>query len=86
MSSMTVPAANNNSNNATNTNNIINLHHFCPMEVPDFTPLGGSRPDAAVVACVAVWEEEAPEVKEDVILPRDVLDTTSRDAVKNEKM
>ena len=54
----------------------LNLHHFCTMEVPDFTPLGGSRPDAAVVACVAVWEEEEEEAKEDVILPPDVLDTT----------
>ena len=44
--------------------------------MPYFTPLGGNQPDAAVVACVAVWEEEEEEAKEDVILPPDVLDTT----------
>ena len=54
----------------------ININRFCAMKVPDFTPLGGSRPDAAVVACVAVWEQEEEEAKEDVILPPDVLDTT----------
>ena len=59
---------------ATNSDTIVNLHHFCRVNVPDFTPLGGSRPDAAVVACVAVWKEE--DVKEDVILPPDVLDTS----------
>ena len=55
---------------AINSNIMINLNHFCTVNVPDFTPLGGSRPDAAVVACVAVWK------KEDVILPPDVLDTS----------
>ena len=29
----------------------MNLHNFCSMSVPDFTPLGGNRPDCAVVAC-----------------------------------
>ena len=57
-----------------NTN--ISLLEFSQKQVPEFTPLGGSRPDAAVVACVAVWEEEEEEAKEDVILPPDVLDTT----------
>ena len=52
------------------------LNVFCTTKVPYFTPLGGNRPDAAVVACVAVWEEEEEEAKEDVILPPDVLDTT----------
>ena len=45
------------------------------MTVPQFTPLGGSRPDAAVVACVAVCLEEEEEAEEDIILPPDVLDT-----------
>ena len=50
------------------------VSRFCTACVPDFTPLGGSRPDAAVVACVAVWKEEE-EAEEDVVLPPDVLDT-----------
>ena len=58
-----------------NNTNIIDVRQFCTVSVPDFTPLGGSRPDAAVVACVAVWEQEEEEAKEDVILPPDVLDT-----------
>ena len=62
-------------NNATNTNTSIDVSQFCTVSVPDFTPLGGSRPDAAVVACVAVWEEEEKGAEADVILPPDVLDT-----------
>ena len=51
------------------------LDVFCTNIVPDFTPLGGSRPDAAIVALVAVRQGEEKEVEEDVILPPDVLDT-----------
>ena len=66
----------NNSTNRTNTNNTkIVLRRFCTETVPDFAPLGGSRPDAAVLACVAVWEEEEKGAEADVILPPDVLDT-----------
>ena len=51
------------------------LEHFCINTVPDFTPLGGSRPDAAVVACagVSLYTDGLPG---DVLLPPDVLDTT----------
>ena len=42
----------------------------------DFAPLGGSRPDAAVVACAAIClYTEGALSKEDIILPPDVLDT-----------
>ena len=51
------------------------LPEFCRAIVPDFTPLGGSRPDAAVVACTAVWMEEETEAQENTFLPPDVLDT-----------
>ena len=55
---------------------IIELPSFCTVSVPEFTPLGGSRPDAAVLACTAVWMEgEEEEEKKDAILPPDVLDT-----------
>ena len=74
MSSPTANNLNNDSNRSTNT--IINLPEFCTFYVPDFTPLGGSRPDAAVVASTAVWMEEEKDAKEDVILPPDVLDTS----------
>ena len=57
-----------------NKSNRVELYFFCTNSVPDFTPLGGSRPDAAVVACAAVkLFTEAPE---DVVLPWDALDTT----------
>ena len=50
------------------------LQLFCTKCVPDFTPLGGGRPDNAVVACVAVslYAEGLPA---DVIMAPDVLDT-----------
>ena len=51
------------SGNTTNSN--IDLTRFCIAAVPHFTPLGGSRPDAAVMACIAVWHQE----KEYVIPP-----------------
>ena len=52
--------------------NRLDLQQFCTNSVPHFTPLGGSRPDSAVVACVVLslftaWPG--------VILPPDVLDT-----------
>ena len=50
------------------------LQRFCTFCVPDFTPLGGSRPDSAVVAC-AFTSLYMDELREDVILPPDVLDT-----------
>ena len=52
----------------------IDLPRFCTETAPDFAPLGGSRPDLAVLACAAmrVYEGGMPE---DVILPPDVLDT-----------
>ena len=50
------------------------LQHFCTHAVPDFTPLGGSRPDSAVVACAAV-SVFTGGLPKDVILPWDVLDT-----------
>ena len=75
--SLTADTATNNINNATNnTKTSIDLREFCTVTVPYFTPLGGGQPDAAVVACVAVWEEEEKEAEKDVILPPDVLDTT----------
>ena len=66
--------------NATNSSNshintIIDIPKFCRTYAPDFTPLGGSRPDAAVVGCAAVWMEDEEEAEKDVILPPDVLDT-----------
>ena len=50
------------------------LQLFCTRCVPDFAPLGGGRPDTAVVACVAVslYVEGLPA---DVIMAPDVLDT-----------
>ena len=54
---------------------VIDLQKFCKQSVPEFRPLGGGRPDAAVVACTAVWMEEEEETKADVYLPPDVLDT-----------
>ena len=52
------------------------LQRFCKETVPEFTPLGGSRPDAAVVASAAVSLYTAVELLPwDVILPPDVLDT-----------
>ena len=69
-------AANSNTNTTVNPSRLhINLSNFCTTSVPDFTPLGGSRPDAAVVGCTAVWMEEEEEAEKDVILPPDVLDT-----------
>ena len=62
-------AANNNRNYARNSNTSIDLSEFCAMSVPDFTPQVCSRPDAAVAACVAVWEEEEKEALTDVIPP-----------------
>ena len=76
MSSPPDTATNSNRNNATDSKtNTIDVSQFCTVSVPDFTPLGGSRPDAAVVACVAVSEQGEEEAKKDVILPPDVLDT-----------
>ena len=62
--------------NIANTNTTVDMWEFCRVSVPYFTPLGGSRPDAAVVACAAVWEVEEKEVAVDVILPPDVLDVS----------
>ena len=42
-------------------NNRIHLPKFCTLIAPEFTPLGGSQPDAAVVACAAVWMEDEKE-------------------------
>ena len=53
----------------------VDLQQFCIATVPDFTPLGGSRPDAAVVACTAVSLFTDGLIPRDVILPPDVLDT-----------
>ena len=53
----------------------VDLHQFCFASEPDFTPLGGSRPDAAVVACTAVSLFTDGLIPRDVILPPDVLDT-----------
>ena len=52
----------------------MDLPRFCTECVPDFAPLGGSRPDWAVLACAAmsVYEGGLPE---GVIIPPDVLDT-----------
>ena len=55
-------------------NNKFNLQAFCTDSVPDFTPLGGSRPDAAVVACASI-KLFTERLAEEVILPPDVLDT-----------
>ena len=66
---------NNTINIATNTNTIFDISRFCTAKVPDFTPLGGSRPDAAVVGCVTMCMEEEEEAKNNVIFPPDVLDT-----------
>ena len=52
----------------------VDLRQFCTVKVPDFTPLGGNRPDTAVVACVAVslYTDGLPG---DVLVAPDVLDT-----------
>ena len=56
------------------TRNPIDLPRFCTVTAPDFAPLGGSRPDRAVLACAAMWVYEGG-LPGDVILPPDVLDT-----------
>ena len=72
-----------------------NLPHFCKVRVPDFTPLGGSRPDAAVVGC-AVMSLYSGGLAEGVIVAPDVLDTalamlcapmmiSHRDDISNQK-
>ena len=43
--------------------------------MPDFTSLGGCRPDAAVLGCAAMWLEEEEEAKKDAVPRPDVLDT-----------
>ena len=48
------------------------INGFCQQKVPDFTPLGGSRPDAAVVACATVGLYTGG-AGEGVVLPHDVL-------------
>ena len=52
------------------------LQKFCATSVPDFTPLGGGRPDAAVAACAAVTLFTNGFFPRDIILPPDVADTT----------
>ena len=52
----------------------IDLRRFCTECVPDFAPLGGSRPDVAVVGCAAMSAYEGG-LPRGVILPPDVLDT-----------
>ena len=54
--------------------NTINLLRFCTVSVPEFTPLGGSRPDTAVVACAAVGLYTGG-LPEGVVVAFDVLDT-----------
>ena len=56
------------------TYSAINLTRFCTVSVPDFTPLGGSRPDAAVVGCAAI-SLYTGGLAEGVIVAPDVLDT-----------
>ena len=68
-------ASNKNSSNAASNNANIDLTRFCTTIVPHFTPLGGSRPDAVVVACAVLWIEHEEGADEDVMLPPDVLDT-----------
>ena len=50
------------------------LHQFCMHAIPEFTPLGGSRPDSAVVACasMSLFTDRLPL---NVVLPWDVLET-----------
>ena len=50
------------------------LQRFCKVRVPDFTPLGGNRPDAAVVGC-AVMSLYSGRLMKGVIVAPDVLDT-----------
>ena len=52
----------------------VDLRQFCTVKVPDFTPLGGNRPDTAVMACVAVslYTDGLPG---DVVVAPDVVDT-----------
>ena len=51
---------------------VVDLQRFCTVTAADFRPLGGSRPDAAVVACAAV-STFTDGLTDDVILPPDVL-------------
>ena len=55
------------------TNNTFDLVRFCRASVPDFNPLGGSRPDAAVLGCAAV-SLYTEGLGNDVIVAPDVLD------------
>ena len=50
------------------------LENFCVHSVPDFNPLGGSRPDAAVLGCAAV-SLYTEGLGGNVIVAPDVLDT-----------
>ena len=50
------------------------LQNLCRTELRDFTPLGGNRPDAAVVACAAM-ELYRRRLRRKVIVAPDVLDT-----------
>ena len=62
----------NTSNNTDrSTTNTQHVPRPCPFGALDFNPLGGSRADAAVVACSAVWMYDS-----DVNLPPDVVDTS----------
>ena len=56
------------------TNITFDLVKFCRACVPDFNPLGGSRPDAAVLGCAAV-SLYTEGLGGDVIVAPDVLDT-----------
>ena len=56
--------------------NSLDLQGFCKNTVSDFTPLGGSRPDTAVVACAMISLHAEQLFLRGVILPPDVLDTS----------
>ena len=59
---------------SSSTATCINMRRFCTECVPDFAPLGGSRPDGAVVGCAAMSVYEGA-LSRGVIMPPDVLDT-----------
>ena len=52
----------------------LRLQRFCKSKVPDFSPLGGNRPEAAVAACAAI-SLYTSGLLDDVIVAPDVLDT-----------
>ena len=59
---------------STSSNSSVTELPPCKLSVPGFAPLGGSRPDAAVVACAAVGLYTGG-LPEGVVVAFDVLDT-----------